>query len=208
MANTPIELGPAGDRAAGNIKALRTRRGLELSHLSQKLTEIGRPIGVSALSRIENRSRRIDVADLAALALALQTTPNWLLFGTDPYHPLEPLSVTTAVQEPADKVWRWATGEYPLWPHTQRDVYDFQRATRPHTPPDNPAPLPRGLRDLDAVRRLEDAYKAAAELLDRDPRILDALILELKQEQQEPWDFDKWNPGQDLLTPLGDDDHA
>lgn len=208
MANTPIELGPTGDRTAGNIKALRTLRGLELSQLSQKLADIGRPIGVSALSRIENRSRRIDVADLSALAVALQTTPNWLLFGTDPYHPLEPLNVTTVVQEPADKVWRWATGEYPLGLHTQRDVYDFQKMSRPHTPPDNPAPLPRGLRDHESVRRLEDAYKAAAELFERDPRILDALILELKQEQQEPWDFNKWHPGQDLLTPLGDDDDA
>lgn len=192
MANTPIELGASGDRAAENIKRMRTIRGLELAQLSEALKDLGRPIGVPALSRIENKLRRIDVADLVAIALALHTTPNWLLFGRDPYHPGQPLQLTPAQEEQADAIWRWATGDYPLGANTGKEVYEFQKLHRPHMPPQNPLPLPRGIREHDVVLKLEEAYKAAADLFARDPRALDAVVQELRTEQQEPFDLDAW----------------
>jgi hypothetical protein len=160
--------------------------------LSDSLKDLGRPIGVPALSRIENKLRRIDVADLVAIAVALQTTPNWLLFGRHPYHPAQPLELTPTQQEQANEVWRWATGEYPLGVSTGKNIYEFQKLNRPHIPPQNPLPLPRGIREHEVVLRLEQAYKDAADLFTRDPRALDAVVEELRAEQQEPFDLDAW----------------
>ena len=192
MANTPIELGASGDRAAENIKWMRSTRGLELAQLSEALKGIGRPIGVPALSRIENKLRRIDVADLVALAIVLKTTPNWLLFGRNPYHPAQPLELTPVQQEKADEVWKWATGDYPMGANTGKEIYEFQKLNRPHIPPQNPLPLPRGIREHEVVLKLEQAYKDAADLFARDPRALDAVVEELRTEQQEPFDLDAW----------------
>lgn len=192
MANTPIELGAPGDRAAENIRRIRSSRGLELAQLSELLKDLGRPIGVPALSRIENKLRRIDVADLVAIAIALKTTPNWLLFGRDPYHPAQPLELTPVQQAQADDIWRWATGDYPMGANTGKEIYEFQKLNRPHMPPQNPLPLPRGIREHEVVLRLEQAYKDAAHLFARDPRALDAVVEELRAEQQEPFDLDAW----------------
>jgi hypothetical protein len=48
--------------------------------LSDRLAEVGRPIVPSGLSKIELGNRRVDVDDLTALAAALDTIPNDLLY--------------------------------------------------------------------------------------------------------------------------------
>ena len=49
------------------------------AELDAALATVGRPIIQSGISKIENGSRRVDVDDLVALALALGTTPHALL---------------------------------------------------------------------------------------------------------------------------------
>jgi transcriptional regulator with XRE-family HTH domain len=81
MGTRAIELGPAGHTVAKQIRRIRELDGLSLQELSERLEKIGRPIVPSGLSKIELGNRRVDVDDLVALAAALRTTPNDLLYG-------------------------------------------------------------------------------------------------------------------------------
>lgn len=201
MANVPIELGPSGERAAQNIKRLRTAQGLDLAQLSQRLGDLGRPIGVPALSRVENGARRIDVSDLVALSMALQVTPNTLLFGTPNFRGPERLPVTPARGYEADRVWLWADGEFPLEPSTPREQLDFQMQARPHYPPELVYPLPAQVRNTPAARALEEAFKAAAKHFESDRRVLDLLTTELRRELEPSFDVDKWFGDLDPYSP-------
>jgi hypothetical protein len=50
---------------------LRHERRLTLKALSDRLAELGRPMGVSTLSKIVSGDRRVDVDDLVAFALSV-----------------------------------------------------------------------------------------------------------------------------------------
>jgi transcriptional regulator with XRE-family HTH domain len=93
-----------------NVKRLRTRKNLGLRALARKLEEVGRPLRHSAIDQIEKGTRRVDVDDLVALALALDTSPMGLLLphGDDPAE-LVPVGGNDKV--PAERFWRWLRGE-------------------------------------------------------------------------------------------------
>jgi tetratricopeptide (TPR) repeat protein/transcriptional regulator with XRE-family HTH domain len=78
---SPIPLGPAGIQVSRQLVQLRRDRNMTLAALSAKLREIGRPISISALSKIEQALRRTDADDLVALAKALDVEPEDLLGG-------------------------------------------------------------------------------------------------------------------------------
>jgi transcriptional regulator with XRE-family HTH domain len=80
MGTRKIELGKTGRTVAARVRRIRERNGLNLQELSDRLAEVGRPILPSGLSKIETGSRRVDVDDLTALADALATIPNDLLY--------------------------------------------------------------------------------------------------------------------------------
>jgi hypothetical protein len=94
MARHAIEVGPAGRGVAANLLRLRTVRGLTCRQLSAKTVEAGRYIPASGITRMERSERRIDVDDLAALAVALDVPVGHLL--SDPAN----LRVTVGVVEP------------------------------------------------------------------------------------------------------------
>jgi transcriptional regulator with XRE-family HTH domain len=102
-----------GQHVRDNVTRLRKARGLTTYQLAQRLAEIGRPIPQSGISRIESGARRVDVDDLAALAIALGVSPSALLLplDDDPSHAVE---VTGAGSVPADVAWDWADGTRPL----------------------------------------------------------------------------------------------
>jgi transcriptional regulator with XRE-family HTH domain len=83
MGTRAIELGPTGRTVKAQIRRIRERNGWSLQDLSDRLTEVGRPIVASGLSKIERGDRRVDVDDLVALAAALDTIPNDLLYEPD-----------------------------------------------------------------------------------------------------------------------------
>ena len=64
---------------AQNIRQVRQSIGMDLRTLSEKLTEAGRKLSVSGVSKVELGDRRVDVDDLTAIAYALGTTPAALL---------------------------------------------------------------------------------------------------------------------------------
>lgn len=72
-------LGPTGDTVRANVLRYRNRMNLGYADLARRLEDIGRPIPVLGLSRIERGERRVDVDDLIALAVALGVAPTSLL---------------------------------------------------------------------------------------------------------------------------------
>jgi transcriptional regulator with XRE-family HTH domain len=95
MGTRKIELGDVGLRVAAQIRQIRERKDLSLHALSERLSEMGRPILASGLSKIEQGTRRVDVDDLVAIARALEIVPSALL------NPA-PENTRTAADEDAD----------------------------------------------------------------------------------------------------------
>jgi transcriptional regulator with XRE-family HTH domain len=75
MAKQEMETGRIGKAVIDNLNRIRKDRGLTLVQLSERTEETGRKLSISALSLIATGKRRVDVDDLWALAVALQTTP-------------------------------------------------------------------------------------------------------------------------------------
>ncbi|MFD5225418.1 helix-turn-helix domain-containing protein [Microbacterium sp. NPDC058342] len=71
--------GLTNNYVAQNVRKVRQSIGMDLRSLSEKLTEAGRKLSVSGVSKIELGDRRVDVDDLTAIAYALGTTPAALL---------------------------------------------------------------------------------------------------------------------------------
>ncbi len=100
------------------------------------------PIGLNTLSKIERGSRRVDVDDLVALAVALDVSPNRLIVtetATD-----ESIALTPEIEIPAAAAWNWATGSSTLPRTFKSDRPDgvnldllarFIRENRPQDPP-------------------------------------------------------------------------
>lgn len=109
MGTRAVERGPAAGRVAANVEAWRRHRRLSLEALSLRMSDVGRPVLASGLSKIEQGERRVDVDDLVALALALEVTPTRLLL--PPEADGEPVQLTGAVSAPASMAWRWAAGD-------------------------------------------------------------------------------------------------
>ena len=80
-----------------------------MRELSQRLKRIGRPILPSGITKIEQGSRRVDVDDLVALAVALDVTPNRLLLTSGAAEP-DSIDLTEAVPLTEREAWRWARG--------------------------------------------------------------------------------------------------
>lgn len=72
---------PAG-RVAGNVRALRKRRGWSQADLAERLITAGWPSGAQglrqALSKVESRGRQVTVDELATLGAAFGVEP-WSL---------------------------------------------------------------------------------------------------------------------------------
>ncbi|MGW0775100.1 TIR domain-containing protein [Streptomyces sp. NPDC002835] len=99
-------LGPTGARVADRLTELRRAQELTQGQLAEKLRELGRPIAVAALSKIEKGLRRVDADDLIALSLALGVSPNELLL-PDPFFS-DPVELTPTKNMGAAEAWQWA----------------------------------------------------------------------------------------------------
>ncbi len=117
---------------AANISRLRKAKKLTFAELSARTEEIGQPIAILGLRRIERAERRVDYDDLLTLAIALGVHPINLMVPAD----------TDVVPYPIGEsefgsltVRRWITGQGHLDP----DVLFFE-----------PIPYPR-VAELDAL---------------------------------------------------------
>lgn len=116
-----------GAVAASRLREVRTAQGLTLREVSDRVTASGHDLSLNAISRIENGSRRMDVDDLTALAVALGVTPATLLLpDTDDSH--STLTIT-GVSGPATNMWEWMATHIPA-PGRPRPQDYFEFASR------------------------------------------------------------------------------
>lgn len=129
MANTERvrgnDIGPTGITVGENISRVRKSQQISLQALEARLSEIGRKISLSGLSKIENGDRRVDTDDLMAIAIALDVTPLGLLLPID-----EPGAVVdvTGARGSVGAFWGWAMGDGP---HFTRDGRAFMARSFP-----------------------------------------------------------------------------
>lgn len=103
--------GNTNAHVAANLKQARQSIGLDLRELAARVQRAGRTISHSAISKIENGERRVDVDDLAVLAYVLETTPAALL--TPPEHSQAPTGVPEG-QYLDEEVRAWMRDYSPL----------------------------------------------------------------------------------------------
>jgi transcriptional regulator with XRE-family HTH domain len=162
MANS-LNIGAVGRRVADNIKRIRASHGVDQSDLARRLTQAGQPLRVSAISKAEQADRRVDVDDLVALAVALGTTPNRLLFPGEEHGDV---ALTPHLSVEWAAAWRWACGDDPL-PLTAPSAHAesaarrraFMAENRPHDPGSQAAPATARL--LGALEAVEKAMRTA-----------------------------------------------
>ena len=118
-----VPLGPVGGYVIRNFAQLLGR--LTYKELSDRLSQLGRPIPTLGLSRIEKGNRRVDVDDLVALAIALGVNPVALLI-PEGAESDEEIELTAEVRVPARVARDWINGRIPLpeheavtWPRRQ-----------------------------------------------------------------------------------------
>lgn len=143
------KLGSTGRRVAANLKALRGR--VPVRELSDRLTTMGRPILPSGITAIEQGTRRVDVDDLIALALALDVTPNRLLLTEEARLDQQVEFFPNGAGLDTKRAWDWATASAaPIIqdrmdrsgkePRTHGELLEsmhrFMVVNRPNDPPD------------------------------------------------------------------------
>ncbi|MCH7231163.1 helix-turn-helix domain-containing protein [Glycomyces sp. L485] len=83
--------------------------------VAENMTELGRPMAATAITKIEAGGRRVDVDDLVALALAVGVSPVTLLMPVKPDDDDdEAIWLNEKVGAPWDLVWRWMHGEQAI----------------------------------------------------------------------------------------------
>jgi transcriptional regulator with XRE-family HTH domain len=114
------------------------------AQLADRVTQFGRPMSASVVSKTEKKERRIDVDDLVAFAVALGVTPNRLLLPPS-ISDDEEFDLLPGVRVSGLLAWKWVTGDAPmpeeLAPPGMEgmlpDDYErvFTRENRPHNAP-------------------------------------------------------------------------
>lgn len=105
---------PAGTtnaHVAANLRRARQNAGLDLRELASRVQRAGRAISHSAISKIENGERRVDVDDLVVFAYVLETTPAALLT------PPEDAPAPTGLPDGRyldEEIWAWMRDLSPL----------------------------------------------------------------------------------------------
>lgn len=121
-------LGPLTRNVAANLRVLRKQRGMSLAEVSEQLEQLGAPLSLNAVSKIELGNRGVDLDEVTALARALRVPPLLLIF------PIGRERWTEVLPGAIVGTWRgaqWFTGEavYPRYrpPSTQAfwDGTDF-----------------------------------------------------------------------------------
>lgn len=107
-------VGPTGERLAANVVHERQVRGMAKAELSRRLDEVGRPMSLDVITKVEAATRPIDVDDLVALATVFDVSPVKLLFrDADNPHVGDWIEVTPAVRRRAQDVLDWALQRDP-----------------------------------------------------------------------------------------------
>lgn len=113
-----IKPGRVGEVLAQQLRRVREDRNVTYTELVKRLEDLGHPIPILGLRRIERGERRVDVDDLVALARALRVPPVLLLFPVDAAGPL--VELVPGVLADPNAALAWFTGEGRM-PHGLSD---------------------------------------------------------------------------------------
>jgi hypothetical protein len=125
-----ISLGPIGEAVRANVEKRRGDKNLGYAKLARKLEEIGRPIPELGLRRIEEGNRRVDVDDLVALAMVLETSPITLLMPVVD-ESTEMVPVTDKIKFSAAEAWLYLQTDYSGGSVVGLSPRAFFNATKP-----------------------------------------------------------------------------
>src|ERR1022692_958438 len=164
MAGRPKAAGPSSERVARNVLRIRlSRDGMTTAEEARRLDAAGQKIADTGITRIETGARRVDVDDLAALAVVLGCSPSRLLLpeaqgGTADLNARH--HVTSNVTASTEEMWAWATGERPLGSPSPLAEAAFIRENRAHrtAPALNRVITVRDLEGYQAIKKT--AYEA------------------------------------------------
>lgn len=123
-----LGLGVTGRQVARNIRWYREISELSYSALASRLENLGHRIPVLGLRRIEANARRVDVDDLMALAVALETSLIDLLFRSSVEAEGEGTGTGLPQEVNDHEAKAWARGETGLSAR-QRERYWTARAS-------------------------------------------------------------------------------
>jgi len=156
MTDKKIGLGGTGETVRANVK--RLRGGMQYKELAERLAAVGRPIPTLGLRRIEAGERRVDVDDLAALAVVFGVSPLTLLMPADGgRHTSSALTGIPDREVAHNSQWLWGMCMEPLEVHInnpdklQAEVELFQSRSKPEIQPRERGDL--GDKQLDAGAR-------------------------------------------------------
>lgn len=114
MTTNRMTTGPTGATVRTNVRRLREDQGVTFAALARRLATLGSAIPALGLRRLEAGERRVDADDLAALAVALGTSPATLMM-PEADRPGDAVPVTGSDgRVPAESVWDWLTAQLPL----------------------------------------------------------------------------------------------
>ncbi|HEU0257534.1 MAG TPA: helix-turn-helix transcriptional regulator [Microbacteriaceae bacterium] len=126
MGTERVRGNPAGvtqEHVAANLRAARQAIGMDVRTAARLMTEAGRKLAASSISKIENGDRRVDVDDLTALAYILRTTPAALLTP-----PSEAVTLTGVPESfLAEEIQAWIAGAVKL---TTEDLARYWKEQR------------------------------------------------------------------------------
>lgn len=166
-----------------NLAHWRKQRGLSLAELSARMDDVGLPLNLNGLNKIERGNRGVDLDELVALARALGVPPLQLIF------PIGREQMTEVLPGTAIPTWtaaKWFTGE-ESFPAALRDG-GWGASTEDLNALKAGVPLLfRKLDELyarwaDARRDARDAREAAAEAETAKEREVRIRTLELQEE--------------------------
>ena len=124
------DLGPSGQRAGRNLQNLREERRFSQKDLAAAVERLGRPMIMQIVSKTEAGERRLDIDDLIAFAVALDTSPNRLLL-TGSAAADQFIDLTPAVRISELDAWNWASGLEPLPAETGKEPGSACRREKP-----------------------------------------------------------------------------
>lgn len=117
---------------------------------------------INTISKTEKRNRRVDVDDLTVLAVALKTTPNWLMYHEEPVSPTAPMWIYGLQALRQESVLNWANGNKTLGWHTEsakEGDFKFRQAQRPFEPNRLPREMPKRFEETEPFAILKRAVE-------------------------------------------------
>lgn len=126
MAGKPPDIGPTSDAVAENIRRLREDQNLTYTQVSELLYSRAHwVIAPTAIRRIEEGGRRVNVDELVALAVALGVSPATLLMPNHANAGAKAKATGTGTQN-AVNIWNWLTARNALKGEAaQKELLEF-----------------------------------------------------------------------------------